>query len=199
MELRSTILVTSKESLETRWYVCVVLLMSFFVLRLNSQFSRFSCLGSLKVPLWQKINYDFSLEIKTMLAKLRWPRRLTVQLWFFTVLLLCFTVQLWFFTVQLWFFTVQLWFFTVQLWFFTVPLWFFTVHLWFLKQFSCHVCNSSVGNFHSSVVIFETVQLWFFGWTKETGTYIRELRQASVFLPPFWKAAKLSSSLYLML
>ena len=60
-------------------------------------------------------------------------------------------------------------------------------------QFSCDIWNSSVVIFHSSVVIFETVQLWFFGWTKETGTYIRELRQASVFLPPFWKAAKLSS------
>ena len=30
----------------------------------------------------------------------------------------------------------------------------FTVQLWFLKQFSC--------DFHNSVVIFETVQLWFF-------------------------------------
>ena len=56
-----------------------------------------------------------------------------------------------------------------------VQLWFFTVQLWFLKQFSC---DFSAGR-------------------KRLEHNIRELRQTSVFLPPFWKAVNLSSSLCL--
>lgn len=72
---------------------------------------------------------------------------------------------------------------TVQLLFFTVPWWF--------SQFSCDFGNSSV-------VIFQTVQLRFLrfaerDWNLTYGNWDRWL----FFLLPFWKAAKLSSSLCL--
>ena len=69
---------------------------------------------------------------------LRWPGKLTVQLWFSTV---------------------QLWFLPFQLWFLTVQLWFFAVQLRFLRQFQFCFCDLDDRDWDATYGTFSPVDI----------------------------------------